>query len=411
MRTKRIISMILIITLMFSFSASVYADSDSIAESLKNIMTNIKNIIEEVIKIFMDIKESDWFAENVSMLYKLGIINGKPQKDGTVLFDPKGLVTKSEFTKMLVTAMKYNIVDGNTFKDIGYEKHWAKKYIETAIKEGVIDPEKEGEYYWPDIPIKRFDMAMMMFKALKLEYSNNPTPFPDVDCGCVTKLYEEYLINGVPNGGKVYFSPSGLTTRAEAAAIIARMIEYKEDPVTYKAKKEKEAKEKEFIEPELVIKYQDVDWGGTYFRVGIRNIFDYDYHYMFKIECINDDRLNWAQMPGYDPVYTVRWIPYSQVARNYGQLYNLQSAYIGTEKDRNGERDLPINEGDKFDFKVTIIKTKEGKPITERNYEPTTHDNYKEYYISGIVDLDAFKDDPEYNKAESEGVIPWNQRK
>ncbi|SHJ36467.1 S-layer homology domain-containing protein [Lutispora thermophila] len=236
MRTKRIISMILIITLMFSFSASVYADSDSIAESLKNIMTNIKNIIKEVIKVFNDVEENDWFAENVSMLYKLGIINGKPQKDGTYIFDPTALVSKSEFTKMLVAAMKYNIVDGNTFNDIGYEKHWAKKYIETAVFEGIINREEEGENYWPNIPIKRKDMALMMFRALNLESSINESPFPDVDEGFITKLHEEYLIMGIPSSKSTIFKPDGLTTRAEAAAIISRMLEYKENPKEYKKK-------------------------------------------------------------------------------------------------------------------------------------------------------------------------------
>ena len=373
MKTKRIISLILVIALIFSFSASIYADS------------NMGSIVKEVVKIMKDIKESDWFAENVSMLYELGIINGKPQKDGTVIFDPKGLVTKAEFTKMLVTAMNYNLVDGNSFSDVGYNRHWAKKYIETAVKEGVINPEKEGQEYWPDIPIKRFNMAVMMLKALKLEYSQNPTPFPDVDCGCVTKLYEEFLINGSPEGNKVYFKPSGLTTRAEAAAIIARMIEYKEDPEAYKAKKLAEIKENEFIEPELVIKNIKEDWHNRWFEITLVNYEEYDYHYMFKVECLNDDRINWAQMPKYKPVDKRWWSAYSGIAYDKGMLLRLQSAYTGTEKDRNGEKDLSINEGDKFDFKITIIKTKEGKPITENYYKPTAQDNYKEYYISGVA--------------------------
>lgn len=244
MKNKRIISLVLIMTLVFSiFPANVYADT--IEDSLRSIMTSIGNIIKEVVSKFKDIKESDWFANDVSILYKLGIIKGKPQDDGTVIFDPKGLVTKAEFTKMLVEAMGYKLVDGNTFSDVGYDRHWAKKYIETAVKEGVIDTELEGENYWSDIPIKRFNMAMMMFKALKFEYSENPSPFPDVDCGCVTKLHEEYLINGSPEGNTNYFKPSGLTTRAEAAAIISRMVEYKENPKAYKEKKEAEiAKEK-----------------------------------------------------------------------------------------------------------------------------------------------------------------------
>lgn len=216
MKIKKTVLFTLTIAMFIFFSASVQADDKG---------------------VFTDVKESDWFAGNVSTLYKLSIINGKPQKDGTVIFDPRGLVTKAEFTKMLVEAMEYDLIDGSSFFDIGYDRHWAKKYIETAVKEGVIDPEKEGEDYWLDIPIKRNDMAYMIFKALKLEPSNNKSPFPDADMPYATKLYEEFLINGSPEGNKVYFKPSGLTIRAEAAAIIARMVEYRENPAAYKEKK------------------------------------------------------------------------------------------------------------------------------------------------------------------------------
>lgn len=373
MRNKRIISLIIITALVFSFfPASVYADTS---------------------KLFKDMKESDWFTNDVSVLYKLGIINGKPQKDGTVIFDPKGLVTKAEFTKMLVEAMDYDITDGNSFTDVGYDRHWAKKYIETAVKKGVIDHELEGDKFWPDVPIKRFDMGMMMLKALKLEYSQNPSPFPDVDCGCITKLHEEYLINGIPQGNANYFMPSGLTTRAEAAAIIARMMEYKEDPKAYKAKKLAEAKANEFIEPELVIKNTKDMWDHKWLDIVLVNYENYDYHYMFKVECLNDNRINFAQMPGHPVVDGRCWSAYSSIAYNKGMLFRLQSAHTGTLKDRNNGRDLLIEAGSKFDFKITIIKTKKGKPITESYYKPTFEDYYKEYYISGTVDEDLSEPD------------------
>lgn len=235
MRTKRIFLFTLIVALFISFPAGIKADDK---------------------EIFKDIKESDWFAENVSMLYKLGIINGKPQKDNTVIFDPKGLVTKAEFTKMLIKAMNYNLVDGNTFNDVGYNRHWAKKHIETAVKEGVISPETEGVSYWPDIPIKRNEMALMMFKALKLEPSTNKSPFPDADLDYATKLHEEYLINGALNNEKIYFNPNGLATRAEAAATIARLIEYKENQEEFK-KLQKVRNEINSIPVTKVINIQD----------------------------------------------------------------------------------------------------------------------------------------------------------
>lgn len=388
MKNRIMLLTIIIITLILFFSVSAYAED---------------------YKTFEDINVDSWFAKDVEMLYKLGIINGKLQNNGKVIFDSKGLVSKAEFTKMLVEALDYKIVDGNSFNDVGYDRHWARKHIETALNENIINPEIEGDKYWPDIPIKRSDMALMMFKALGLEESDSDSPFPDTDLPYVTKLHEEFLISGVPKGDKVYFMASGLTSRAEAAAIIARMVEYKDGSKAYKDKKIKEAKELEFIEPELVIKHRDYNWGGTFFRVGIRNIFEYDYHYMFKIECLNDERISFAQVSAEHPVVDQRWwSAYSTVAARRGELKSVKAAFTGSLKDRNGERDLPMKEGDKFDFKVTIIKTKEGKPITKHYYKPTAEDNYKEYYISGTIDLDAYKDDPEYRKGESKGVIPWN---
>lgn len=228
---RKIISLVLLICIILSMSLSIVAADEG--ANLTNNIQDESELINYVIKKFKDIKENDWYISYAINLISRNVISGKPQKDGTVIFDPMGLVTKSEFTKMLVEAMNYNLVDGNSFKDIGYDMHWSKKYIETAVAEGIIDPE-EGEYYWPNLPIKREDMAMMMFKALKLVPSDNPSPFPDINSGYITKLYEEYLISGSPGGNKVYFKPSGLSTRAEAAAIISRLIEYKEDQESFK---------------------------------------------------------------------------------------------------------------------------------------------------------------------------------
>lgn len=230
---KKILSIILIFVILSSWVMTISAD-----ENLLNYKSNETELINYVIKKFKDIKENDWYISYVIKLISKNIIAGKPQADGTVIFDPMGLVTKSEFTKMLVEAMDYNITDGNTFNDIGYENHWAKKYIETAVKEDVIDPEEEGENYWPNKPIKRKEMALMMFKALKLVPSNNKSPFPDINEGFATKLHEEYLLTGIPSGNTVIFNPEGLTTRAEVAAIIARLVEYKDNPKKYKEKKQ-----------------------------------------------------------------------------------------------------------------------------------------------------------------------------
>lgn len=343
MKIKKIaLLIIIIIILIFSFSASVFAESALIA--------------------FKDLRESDWFYNDLEKLYKLGIINGKPQKDGTVIFDPKGLVTKAEFTKMLVEAMGYDYVDGNTFKDVGYDRHWAKIYIEIAVNEGVINPADEGDKFWSDIPIKRNDMAYMMFKALKLEPSNKKTPFPDIDAPYATRLHEEYLIKGaLSSGGKIYFNADGLTTRAEAATIIARLIEYRENPNKYKEKMIAEEKANEFIEPKFRVKKAVSKT--NLMEVYIVNYEDYDEDYEFLVECINYPQINKYWASGYtESVYVDRlknWYDYSVLTHSsaYKDKGWISSIHSTTYyEDKALTKGFKAKTGMVFNLKISIKK-------------------------------------------------------
>ncbi|HYF75117.1 MAG TPA: S-layer homology domain-containing protein, partial [Candidatus Nitrosocosmicus sp.] len=187
---------------------------------------------------FKDMKASDWYAEAVGRLYGLRIIDGLPGG----LFGPKNEVTRSQFVKMLVQAMNYQKNDSVSFDDIyvptAQKSHWASVYIETALRNGVISKEETGRYFYPDVPLKRSDMFMMMFRALKLEPSAGANPFTDLieANGSFTKLYEEYLSRGIVEDGKRLFKPFGHTTRAEAAVVIARMLDYREDPKGFVAR-------------------------------------------------------------------------------------------------------------------------------------------------------------------------------
>ncbi|HOR86819.1 MAG TPA: S-layer homology domain-containing protein [Bacillota bacterium] len=187
---------------------------------------------------YKDIKDSDWFAEAIGKLSALKIIDGLP--DGS--FNPQGQVTRAEFVKMLVQAMEYKKIDSISFEDIKpfptSKPHWASVYIETALRNGVIIKEEEGDKFYPDVPLTRKDMVMMMYRALKLEPSEGKNPYFDLPepNGYFTKAYEEYLVRGIPMNGKFIFNPTGVTTRAEAATIISRMVEYKADPSGFVAK-------------------------------------------------------------------------------------------------------------------------------------------------------------------------------
>ncbi len=223
---KRIVSMVVSMVIIATLTAgSAYADTGLDVS-------------------FRDVKGSDWFAEAVSKMGAAKIIDGMP--DGS--FNPQGEVTRAQFIKMLVQAMEYKKIDSLSFVDLkpypNSKPHWASVYIETALRNGVIIKGEEGERFYPDAPISREDMVMMMFRALKLEPSNGANPYCDLTepNGCFTKVYEEYLVRGIPVNGKVIFNPTGVTTRAQGAVIIARIVEYRGDSIAFKDKMKEEEK-------------------------------------------------------------------------------------------------------------------------------------------------------------------------
>lgn len=227
---KKLIAVIMTMAILFSSAmAAVYADTGS-ADMSKYAAGK-----------FRDIKANDWFAEDVGKLNTLKIIDGFQGS-----FNPNGQVTRAEFIKMLVQAMQYKKVDSISFKDLkpfaSSKPHWACVYIETALRNDVILKDEIGENFYPDASLTRIDMAMMMARAMKIQPSTGENPFADLQeaNGYATKLYEEYLIRGSLQAGKRLYKPDGLTTRAEAAAILSRMLEYKADPVGYVAKQKKQ---------------------------------------------------------------------------------------------------------------------------------------------------------------------------
>ncbi|HQO43875.1 MAG TPA: S-layer homology domain-containing protein, partial [Bacillota bacterium] len=118
----------------------------------------------------------------------------------SVSFNPQEEVTRAQFVEMLVQAMEYKRIDSVSFIDIkpypASKPHWASVYIETALRNGVIIKAEEGDRFYPDVPITREDMVMMMCRALKLEPSYGPNPYFDLEepNGYFTKAYEEYLV-------------------------------------------------------------------------------------------------------------------------------------------------------------------------------------------------------------------------
>jgi len=344
---------------------------------------------------FTDVKEADWFAEAVGKLNGLKIIDGMP--DGS--FSPQGEVTRAQFVKMLVEAMSYKHIDNVSFVDMRpnpqVKPHWASVYVETALRNGAIVKEEEGDRFYPDIPLTRDDMVMMICRALKLEPSDGSNPYFDMDepNGYFTKVYEEYLIRGIPMNGKIIFNSTGVTTRAQASVIISRLVDYRNDPkgfikrmameerfasgtetpedITLKREMEikKALSDPDYImEPIITVEHNTDPWTYKYFRLYFENEADYSDDATWKLECTNYKQLNTYEMPKPNGTFVKRsitiWRPLGSIYKDSVRTssYTLGRNYYTTQA---LIKDFPIYAGMKIEFKITVKKENKGKVIYE----------------------------------------------
>lgn len=348
---------------------------------------------EDALIDYKDVKASDWFSEAVDKLSRMSIINGMTPD----CFNPQGEVTRAQFIKMLVQAMEYNKIDSVSFVDMKANSqskpHWASVYVETALRNGVIIKAEEGDRFYPDVPLTREAMVMMMFRALKLEASNGANPYFDLEepNGCFTKLYEEYLVRGIPMNDKIIFNSTGVTTRAQASVIISRLVDYKEDPEGFVARAGMEERfasgtqtaedivlkrqieiEKAKDDPNYIMgpiitierneEYKDYRWFEMYFE----NETDYSDDAKWKLECVNYEQLNSFEIPKPDGTFVKKsntnWRPLGSEYKDQPRTpsYILGKNYYTTQAQI---KDFKLYSGMKIEYKITIKDGKQQKVI------------------------------------------------
>lgn len=237
---------ILILTIVIS-SGGVYAEGlfESIGSGVDKTITitlkSIKELVNDTINKFNDIKGSEWFINQVSKLVGIGGIDGYP--DGT--FKPNNTINRGEFTKILVSIFGHKNLPKTT-------SHWASGYISKAEELGLID---KDEFKDADKVITRNEMAKMAANSLNLlgekhitdredykelikDYNNVSEKYKDF----VLKVYAKGIITGFPDG--TFGGEKGLT-RAEASSVIIRVIDETERKVPPKPSK------KEYVRREM----------------------------------------------------------------------------------------------------------------------------------------------------------------
>ncbi|MDD3861521.1 MAG: S-layer homology domain-containing protein [Candidatus Gracilibacteria bacterium] len=133
------------------------------AEALKLILEGSKTNLSSGNIKFPDVDAEAWYVDYIYTANKRNIVSGYP--DGT--FRPNNTVTKSEFLKILLGAMKIKIdtdVKENPYTDVG-RKTWFAPYFVKAKELGLFD---ETDRIQPSDYMTRQEIADAIYRVMQL---------------------------------------------------------------------------------------------------------------------------------------------------------------------------------------------------------------------------------------------------
>lgn len=179
--------------------------------------------------------QGHWAYKDIMQMVARGVVSGFPDET----FQPEAEVTRVQFIKLVVEGLGQGekvlqLEQASTrFKDVS-EDHWAKAYIEAGVELGITKGYDDGKFY-PDSPITRQEMAVMVLRALhwenrQREFSGQRMTFADQDqiAGWASEgvdiMSRVGIMSGFPDDR---FGPGEWTTRAQASVVVKRLMEEK----------------------------------------------------------------------------------------------------------------------------------------------------------------------------------------
>ena len=163
-----------------------------------------------------------WGESQIDALFMAGGINGTPDGNGGVKFDPDRSITTAELLSLILEA-------GNKVDD---SKGWPARVIDPAIELGIIPSSMSSE---ANTPITREKMAMVLVNSAKA-IRNEDTTGITFDASKIGDLnqadstYRSYIQTaygmGLLEGNGKGYQPKSATTRAETCVIVNRLYGY-----------------------------------------------------------------------------------------------------------------------------------------------------------------------------------------
>ncbi|WP_438445102.1 S-layer homology domain-containing protein [Gorillibacterium sp. sgz5001074] len=168
---------------------------------------------------FSDVPETHWAAKAIQYASQLGVIQGGMNGE----FNGSDQVTRAEFAAMIVRAVGMDTKGADaSFSDT--DGHWADAYIRALHRAGIVNGTGNGTFN-PDQEITRAEMAAILARVLSMSAAGGASKFSDISghwaADYIDQLSQAGIVNGVSEGR---FALNDTATREQSVAIIIRML-------------------------------------------------------------------------------------------------------------------------------------------------------------------------------------------
>ena len=183
---------------------------------------NIEGVPVSVWKPFDDVSEISWFYSPIINAYLDGLMVGTSDR----IFLPDSSLTRAQAITLAARVSDLCAGGSGVFEQSGV---WYSVYVDYAVEKGIITPEYAASAVMDGV-IPRGEMAALFAAAVPEGYLaeiNDVTALPDVDgttaySEAIFALYRAGVLTGNDDIGT--FAPESGVTRAQAAAIITRVL-------------------------------------------------------------------------------------------------------------------------------------------------------------------------------------------
>lgn len=164
-----------------------------------------------------------WAEDEIMYLYNHKLMGGVAEDS----FAPARQMTRAEMAVLLYRIAGLEYSGGSSYYDVPSGAWY--EYTLASVRESGLMYGKGNNLFYPEEKLTRAELVMVMCRYLGIDEKDSTSVFDDVDpehwaAAAIHSLQKRGLVRGISADS---FEPESVVTRAEAAAIISRVLQYK----------------------------------------------------------------------------------------------------------------------------------------------------------------------------------------